>query len=419
LKVVFLNTFERTGGAGIAGYRLYHALKKSQKADLNYLFQFGGDFQKYQLKNIPSLLRIGIEKYKIRNQLRNSGDIFKFETGEFGMRLVNNKIIQNADILHIHWVNQGFLSLKSFLKLVKIKPIVWTLHDMWAFTGGCGYSMDCRRYENSCGRCPFLRVKTDNDISNLIWRKKEDIFRSGKIILVCPSQWMADRAKESSLGKYSEIVMIPNPIDTDMYSPGDRLHARHQLNLNPEGIIYLFGAQNIDDDRKGFHYLAESLKLMKNKNPDLSKKITLVVFGATRSKNKFSDISVPVKYLGSVNEAEKLKLAYQASDYYVHCASTDNLPNTIAESLACGTPVIAFNTGGISGLVRDGYNGFLADHVRYESLVECMIRSSESIDRFRDLNAHARQTAIDLLSMNRIAGAYYQIYEKITGSVSK
>ncbi len=178
MKILFLTTFEQSGGAGLAAHRLYDALKIHTNVELTRLTQFGPDYRKWDIGNISPFMKIGIEKLILQYRLANSGDAFKFESGRFGMNLEHQQhLINSADIRHLHMMTQGFISLKSLGKLAGTKPIVWTLHDMWPFTGGCVYSFQCDRYKNSCGCCPFMKGKEDHDLSNQIWEKKEKILR--------------------------------------------------------------------------------------------------------------------------------------------------------------------------------------------------------------------------------------------------
>jgi glycosyltransferase involved in cell wall biosynthesis len=413
MKVLFINTFERHGGAGIAAFRLFTALIQNTNAQVNYLAQFKGEFRKYSPQNYPALFRIGKEKFFLRQKLLDRNNAFKFETGDKGMNILHNGLVSGSDLIHLHWINQGFLSLETIGMLARAKPVIWTMHDMWAFTGGCTYSDECTNYKNSCGNCPFLRARNSNDLSNIIWNKKEKIYRSAKITLVGPSRWMAERAKESSLGNLAEIISIYNPIDTDFFIPADPVNARTTLNINSEGMVLLFGAQNIHDERKGFHYLKESLRIIKDNNPEIAGSICLVIFGEIKQKEIFRDLPVRVNYLGTITDPEKLKLAYQAASFYVHCARIDNLPNTIVESLSCGTPVISFESGGVGELIEDGYNGFLIQKGSSMALAECIMRISGLMNARPQLSYHAREKAIKSFSMRNIASSYFELYEKV------
>jgi glycosyltransferase involved in cell wall biosynthesis len=413
MRVLFLNTFEMHGGAGLAAYRLYQALKTHTEIQVDYLSQFKGDFRKSRPVNYAALFRIGREKLKLRQNLTRKNDLFKFETGVTGKNILKDARVSESDIIHLHWINQGFLSLRTLGQLASIKPLVWTMHDMWPFTGGCTYSGECANYKNSCGHCPFLRRRNSNDLSHLIWEKKETIYKSTRITLVGPSQWMAARAGESALGKLADIQSIPNAIDTDFFSPSDPEKARRTLGVDENALILLFGAQNIDDERKGFRYLAESLRIIREGNPAIAGKILLLVFGETKNVNLFRDFPVKVKYLGIIRDQENLKLAYLASSLYVHCATIDNLPNTIVEALSCGTPVIASGSGGTEELITDGFNGFLVQKENAGALADCIIQFSGLINSWPGFRNNARTKAVNSFSMKMIARSWSALYGKI------
>ena len=246
MKVTFLNTFENYGGAGYAALRIFEAMKQHTSGEYSFFPLYRGSFNRYHPANFPGLIRIGLEKARLRKQIKNPGDLFKFETGELGGKVAGRGTITRSDLLHLHWVNQGFLSIPTLVKLARLKPLVWTLHDMWAFTGGCSHSYDCERYRESCGQCPYLRSGRKDDLSNRIWHRKQEIYNTGKIALVGPSRWITQRAGQSSLGMLAEIVHIPNPLDTELFSPGDKLKARQALSIDPDKTVLIFGAQNIE-----------------------------------------------------------------------------------------------------------------------------------------------------------------------------
>ncbi|HLF35057.1 MAG TPA: glycosyltransferase, partial [Cyclobacteriaceae bacterium] len=312
-----------------------------------------------------------------------------------------------------HMTTQGFISLEALAKLAGTKPIVWTLHDMWPFTGGCVYSFDCDHFKSACGNCPFLKPNGPEDLSNRLWEEKKSIFEKVGVTFVAPSQWMADKAAGSSIGKFTEILKIHNTIDTDCFCPSDTSASRELLGLKTGDIPLLFGAQNIDDERKGFHFLKGALESVKQRDQEYSKRILLLVFGATKTKKNFDRLPVRVRYFGSPANTREIIHLYRAALYYIHCATADNLPNTVVESLSCGTPVIAFNSGGVNELVQAGFNGYLADPGNEISLADTILKAIKTDQAYKLMAENARNAAVHRYSMKEIAGSYNSLYEKI------
>lgn len=413
MRIAFLNTFEKHGGAGLAAFRLEQAIKKYTSLEIDNYAQFKGDFHKYNLKNIAALSRIGLEKFFLKIQLKNHSDLYKFETGRYGLPLYNNPKIVRSDIIHFHWVQQGFLSLKGIRKLAASKPVVWTMHDMWAFTGGCCYSNDCTRYRESCGNCPFLKNPGEADLSYKIWKEKEKLFSNRNITLVGPSRWITLKAEDSGLGKKAKIYHIPNPVDTELFSPGDRKKTRSEYNIDDNEFVLLFGAQNLDDNRKGFGILEKALVRLVQSDFKEAEKIRLLLFGATDHQEKFSKLPVKVLYTGIINNPEELKKLYNVADWYIHPALADNLPNTVVESVSCGTPVLGFNSGGINEIITSDFNGLIAPGINSDELARFIIKAFQSQGRMDKLRMNARKFALDTYSMEKVAGAYYDLYRQV------
>ena len=315
-------------------------------------------------------------------------------------------------MLHIHWTNAGFLSIENLKQLVNTgKPVVWTLHDMWAFTGGCHYSGECGHFTNHCGNCWMLRYSGDNDLSFDGWVKKKDLFiLAKKMVFVTCSHWLARLAKTSSLLKNCRIETIPNPIDTEVFSTKDKIASRRKWNINPIPKVILFGAANIIDWRKGIAYLVEALNNLKFNYPEVEN-IEIVIFG----KNKSFDIKLlpfKVHELGIINSQNDLAEIYSLADVFVTPAIEDNLPNTVMESLACGTPVVAFNTGGIPDMVVHKENGYLAS---YKSTADFAagINYILTSDRKEELSANARKKVLDNFSNEIVSSKYIAVYQSI------
>lgn len=270
----------------------------------------------------------------------------------------------DSDIINLHWINLGYLQIESLAKFKK--PIVWTIHDMWAFTGGCYYTGGCDLYTQSCGACPQLASQKRQDLSRWVWQRKAKAWKNINLTIVTPSRWLAGCAQKSSLFQDLRIEVIPNGLDIQVYKPFDKKLARQLLNLPLNKKLILFGAvTGTSDKRKGFHLLLAAIQKL---NQYTSKEdIELVIFG-TSQPSEPPDFGLKTYYLGALSDDIALSLVYSSADVFVAPSVEDNLPNTIVESLACGTPCVGFKIGGIPDIIDHGENGYLAQPAEPEDL---------------------------------------------------
>ncbi|HMX39038.1 MAG TPA: glycosyltransferase, partial [Saprospiraceae bacterium] len=348
MNIVLLNTYSH-GGAGVACRRLLEGLRATQpdiSAQLITAAEAGSRWPFYA------------ERLSFLPHERDRSVRFAFSPANFGKDLSRHPAVRQADLLHLHWVNQGLLSLRGIRQLAELgKPMVWTLHDTWAFTGGCHIFTDCDRFRQQCGVCPYLRRPGPHDLSHQVWLKKQRFFPKNIHFVTC-SHWLRDVARSSSLLQGFPITSIPNPIDTALFKPAeaaDRAALRAEMGIAPGAHVLLFVAMNLRDAHKGFRFLPEALQHLRRQRPDLA--VEVVVLGKSEPES-LSAFPYPVHALGLVQGAERLSRLYGAADVFVTPSLADNLPNTVMESLACGTPVVGFRTGGIPEMVghlQEGY----------------------------------------------------------------
>jgi len=313
----------------------------------------------------------------------------------------------NPDIVHLHWINHGFLNVESLKKFKR--PIVWTLHDMWPFSGGCHYSNDCEGYKKACGTCPALGSKKENDLSRSIWKRKMKAWADLDMTIACPSNWMADCARESTLFGNRRIEVIPNGLDTAAFKPIDRPMARQLMNLPTDKHLVLFGAANVQDIRKGIHLLMPALQKLHNNG--LHDKIELMVFGST-SAEQMPEVEFKINYLGRLTDNISLSLAYSAADVFIAPSLEDNLPNTLVEALACGTPGVAFGIGGIPDIIDHMHNGYLARPFEPASLAEG-IKWVLDASRTQRLRTNSHQKAGETFELVSQARHYISLYREV------
>jgi len=313
------------------------------------------------------------------------------------------------DVTHLHWVTNGFLSVEGLGRLPG--PLVWTLHDMWAFTGGCHYSDGCERYTQACGRCPVLGSDGEADLSRQTWERKRDSWAKLDLTLIASSRWMARLAGSSALFQNRRVEVIPNCVDPDFFRPSDRSAARAAFSLPQSRRVVLFGALvAAGDRRKGFHLLIAALQRVASRVPRDS--LSLAVMGMSEPE---AAIPVPFQthYLGVIGSETRLALAYNAADMYVSPSLQDNLPNMVMEAMSCGTPCVAFDTGGMPDLIEHNLSGYLARPFDVEDLargIEAMLTDEQYR---RSLGEGARRAVLERFAPEVIGRQHVNFYEGI------
>lgn len=312
-----------------------------------------------------------------------------------------------SDIIHLHWVCGGFLRIESLQRFQK--PIIWTLHDMWAFTGGCHYAGACEGYKRHCGQCPQLGSNSKYDISWWTWRRKAKSWDGLNLTVVAPSTWMKNCVQESSLMKNACVEIIPNGLDTSRYRPMNRTLARSLLGLSEDKNLILFGAMKATiDQRKGFQFLLPSLKGLVRSG--MSRQAELVVFGSSKPANP-PEFGFRTHYMGRFHDDISISLIYAACDVFVAPSTEDNLSNTVMESLACGTPCVAFNIGGMPDMIEHEKNGYLAQPFDTVDLSDGIAWVLADRERWKVLSRGARQKVEREFDIRTVAKKYVELYK--------
>ena len=411
-----LNTYDGNGGAGRGCMRLNRALL-SQQVDSKIVvhYKFGknpqiGTFNSNFIQRYYTAATIILERVLAKRYLKPLQRT-PFSFAWFGRSVIHHPDVKNADIIHLHWVNHGFLDPKHIAQIAKLnKPVVWTFHDSNAFTGGCHVRYTCDHYMRQCGNCPLLINAADDDISHQIWQQKKDAYKELDFAIAAPSSWMQKSVQASSLMQGKAVHHIPNTLETDVFKPANKLEAKQKAGLPTDKFIFLSGFMPSRKDlHKGTQYLLESMELLKQRLGTGADKVELVVFG-NRGTEGVPDFPFKTSFLGTINNDEQLAQYYAAADAFLIPSLEDNLPYTVMESLACGTPVIAFTTGGIPDMVQHEYNGYLATYRSAESFADGM----EWIIKYpnkKQLQQQARQTIIDRFSETVIAKKHIEVYQ--------
>ncbi|ASU36116.1 glycosyltransferase [Mucilaginibacter xinganensis] len=419
MKVTLINTADAGGGAPAACMRLLKALQL-QQVDVKLLVTE----KKTSEPLVDTIAHSFTTRLKAKFNFfyerlpfiwfraKDKSVRFAFSIADTGTDISNETDIANADILHLHWTNSGYLSIKNLQQILKTgKPVVWTLHDMWAFTGGCHYAGECENFISQCGNCWMLRDAGDDDLSHAGWLRKNEMLKAANnITFVTCSNWLAGVARTSNLLNGFRILAIPNPIDTSLFYPMNKTAARAKWNISQKAKIILFGAANIMDRRKGISYLVDALSNFKD-NYTGTDDIEIVIFG----KNKAFDTSLfPFKVyeVGTISSQADLAELYSLADVFVSPAIEDNLPNTVMEAMACATPVVAFNTGGIPDMVEHLQNGYLAEFKSADDFA-AGIHYVFGTGNHNALAENARNKVLTTFTNEIVAEQYMAVYQNI------
>jgi len=314
----------------------------------------------------------------------------------------------DPDIIHLHWVTNGFMRAET-LKRFNL-PLIWTLHDSWAFTGGCHIPFECVRYRESCGKCPVLGSSLTSDPSRWLWRRKHKAWQGLNLTVVSPSRWLAQCAQESSLFRDRRVEVIPNGLDLSLYKPTDKHIARDLLSLPQNKKLILFGgASCISDPNKGFVTLAEALRTLAGKGWYDAE---VVVFGSPKPAQP-PDLGLKAHFLGWLNDDATIALLYAAADVCVVPSLQENLSYAAMESMACGTPCVAFNQGGMPDLIEHNRTGYLARAYDPGDLAQGIAWVLENEERRRSLSLQARQKAEQEFALEKVTKRYMELYREI------
>ncbi|MBE7175715.1 MAG: glycosyltransferase [Mucilaginibacter polytrichastri] len=409
MKIVHLNAYDGNGGAGRACLRLNTALRAAgvdSQVLVNFAFGrhphvepfspsfFGRAKTALAIKAEQALARLSMKALKV-----------PFSVPFFGRDVFRHVLIQEADIIHLHWVNHAFLKPENIAQLRSLnKPVVWTFHDSNAFTGGCHVRYTCDHFERECGQCPLLKKSSGNDLSHRIWKRKEQAYAGFPLQIIAPSSWMAASVKRSSLMGAKSTSTIPNTLETDVFSPP-------KIRIERKRFVMLSGFMPSRlDAHKGTSYLLEALQRFSTM-PDVNpQEVELKIFG--NRENVQIDIPFHLSFCGVISDDKKLAATYADADVFLAPSLEDNLPYTVMESLSCGTPVVAFRTGGIPDIVRHQQNGYLAGYRSAEDFAAGIyaIYRQQNRQEFRD---NARKTIEDHFSEPVISQKHIHLYQSL------
>ncbi len=411
MRVLIVNTSELAGGAAVAASRLTKALNRhSVKAKMLVRDKVSDRVTTVALPQRGRLRWAFLwERFCIwaANRFSRQG-LWAVDIANAGVDITHLQEFQEADIVHLHWVNQGLLSLDQLdTILASGKPVVWTMHDMWPCTAICHHARECQHFHTHCHDCPQLRVSGRRDLSWQVFEKKHHTYARARMTFVACSQWLAGEARKSALLQGHEVHVIPNTYDHSLFHPASQAEARRQLGLPAHGRLLLFACQKVTNSRKGLDILFEALQ--SSLLTELSQDLHLVVVGQM-AEGLQRQLPFPVHAMGYLSAETGMAALYQAVDVFVTPSLEENLPNTIMEAMAAGTPCVGFRIGGIPEMIDHQANGYVA---RYRDVEDLARGIRYVLENQKRLAQHATEKAAATWNEEAVVRQHVELYERI------
>lgn len=402
MRVLIVNTSERAGGAAVAASRLLEALNNNgvkakmlvrDKQTDNLCVVQHPQQRRLRWAFLWERIVIWIRLYLRRKRL------FEIDIANCGADITRLPEFQEANVIHLHWVNQGMLSLKQIRKILDTgKPVIWTMHDIWPATAICHYTRGCSRYQEACCYCPLLPDGGgDKDLAAKTWHRKQHMLSGRQVAFVTCSRWLMGEVAKSALLREQHIVSIPNPIDMHLFRRIDSKVARKAVDLPEDGRIILFVSQRVTDERKGVSFLVDAVAQLVRLHPEYREHTRVAVLGG-HAEEVSGLLALPVIALGYVSDPQRIVNVYNAADAFVLPSLEDNLPNTIMEAMACGVPCVGFNVGGIPEMIDHRTTGYVARFRDAEDLAAGL----------HWVLSEADHTALSRACMTKVAQEYSQ-----------
>lgn len=421
MRILLINTNEKKGGAAVATYRLMEALNNNGVKAKMLVSEKETD--SITVVELPQGWRqkwnFLWERLCIFCRLHFSRKhLFEIDIANTGTDITTLPEFQEADIIHLNWINQGTLSLKNIRQILQSgKPVVWTMHDIWPATAICHLTFGCERFKKACMNCPYLPKTSLTDLAKSTWKRKAKTFDQAKIIFVTCSKWLQNEAKESALLKGKTIKSIPNPIDTHVFRPTNKQAARQSLNLPQDSRLILFVSQRVTNVNKGMDYLIDACQTMASSHPELVQKTGVIILGG-HAEEMEGKLPFKVWPMGYVSDTKRIVDIYNASDVFVLPSLSENLPNTIMEAMACGIPCVGFQVGGIPEEIDHQENGYVARYKDAKDLANGINWVLYQCD-YTIVSQAAIGKVAHNYSQNAIALKYINVYNEALSPTSK
>jgi glycosyltransferase involved in cell wall biosynthesis len=414
MNVLHLCESDIDNGGARAAYRLHQGLRSLDcNSQMLVRAKFSNDKTVIPDRSPLTKLAPPLSGLPLKRYSKRSGGMFSTQwvPDVFASRVKS----YNPDVLNLHWICNGYLQIETLRKFRQ--PLVWTLHDMWPFTGGCHYNESCENYKVSCGSCPQLGSDRPNDLSHRVWQRKAKAWKGLNLTLVATTSWMADCARSSSLFQDTRIEIIPLGLDTEKYKPHNRHFAREVLNLPQDKQLVLFGALNgTSDRRKGFHFLQPALQRLSTSG--WGDQIELVIFGGSQPEEAI-ELGFKTHYVGRLNDDLSLALVYSAADVMIVPSVQEAFGQTASEAQSCGTPVVAFNATGVKDVIDHQQTGYLATPFEVEDLAKGIVWVLEDQERHQKLQFQSRERGQHEFASEIQAVRYMSLYRELLEGVKQ
>lgn len=412
-----VSTHDTRGGAAKACFRLHQGLlelgcdstlycrwKHSNLSSVVGLHDGEPSWKAWLTAAESFRLRLPVKTYR----LGKNCDLFSLQSGP--CKRLPKELLQ-ADVIHLHWVT-SMIDLEHFFSAVPTStPIVWTLHDMNLLTGGCHFSGPCVKFRSGCGACPELTSSNPADLASRTFERKKkvlDRLPEGRLTLVCPSTWMESEVASSLLLRRFSRATIPYGVDFEQFRPDEQQHFRQANGIGADSCIILFVSDHVDNHRKGFDLLHAAFR-----QADFASDAVLITVGSPTGKLEVQLPNIRVVELGRITNPSEMAMIYSAADFLVIPSRQDNLPNTVLEAMACGTPVLGFDVGGIPDMVKDGVTGRVVATQTAGALAASICQLVSEPHECRRMGESARKMVLEQFSLDRQARDCTRLYRSL------
>lgn len=401
MNILQISTFDGNGGAGkvahvlhskyrSAGHRvgLLVRAKTSDDPDVHVIRSAGLEWLEQQLDRAEKYLG------------------WQYLTYPSTFLLRTHPAFRQADIVQLHNTHGFYFGQPALPALSRAKPTVWTLHDMWALTGHCAHSFDCERWRTGCGRCPYLGTypPLKHDTTAFLWQVKRKAYGRSRVTIVAPSNWLRSKLEASLLARF-HCELIPNGIDLQVFNPLSRLSVRPGLGIALEARVIAFTVPAEWDEYRGFDFLVNALRGLPASG------YHLLAMGA-RSLPRDLEERFVTSYMGWIIDEHRMAQVLSSADLYLQPSLADTAPLAVIEAMACGTPVIGTNVGGIPEMVRTPQAGFIVPLNDAPALSRAIQTFFQDDDLGQRMSINAREIAERDYGINLQVERYLRLYEQ-------
>ena len=414
MRILIVNTSEQAGGAAVAANRLMHALNNyGVKAKMLVREKSSDEIAVVGLQGLRQRWHFLWERFVIFLHLHgNRQRLFELDIANAGTDITRTQEFIEADVIHLHWINQGLLSLGDIKKILKSgKPVVWTMHDIWPATAICHLTLGCNNFRTSCKNCKYLPGGGgQHDLAARVWKRKQAMLSCGNITFVACSKWLEQEAKSSALLAGQTITSIPNPIDVNIFCPGSREEACQAEGLPTDKRLILFVCQRVTNPNKGMQYLIDACQKLAAEKPEMKENTGVVILGG-HAEDVAGQLPFATYPLGYVSDRQRIVHIYRAASMFVLPSLSENLPNTIMEALACGVPCLGFRVGGIPEEIDHLKNGYVADYCSVDDLahgIDWILNEADA----EALSAEAVKKVRHHYATQQVMVRYIEVYQQ-------